>query len=491
MLDRIEWAIRIGRYDPKNNYDSKWIYYKHLKFIDTGRKPKDYYSSKRINLGNNESDDDDMEILIEIHDNISDNIETSSNNAKNQYYGSDILRNCENNPENQDKSYSNDNVSPKSLDISIDLNMSFKEPDRLLTSSVDIKNEIKDESCSNENDLFTKYAQCSNIDSDSNEFLNCPLPDTIRQKSEKTPIVEQMHIRNKESDLRTSVKKGEQIPTSKCANRKEILNKSCPNTNNFSAQFHNMDPGNEGFLDSSLHDNLRVIPKNTTNQEISLNNLEKETVEIQTSTEIIKKEIEVESYTNRNAFTLHNTQFQNIKKESADNKQISDIHNCAGIYSEASKEIDISPNKRYSQENFANSAPTKTSRDSIQNHSIISNAKNIKFPTAYNAHDFDLNFLISFLPHMKSMSQIQNLNFRVKLSELILVILKNREISDSESANTFDKQNTLLKDIGNTEDPDCYFLLSFLSHIKSLSSVENLQFRVKMSDLMLNIISKV
>lgn len=45
--------------------------------------------------------------------------------------------------------------------------------------------------------------------------------------------------------------------------------------------------------------------------------------------------------------------------------------------------------------------------------------------------DFDYNFLVSFLPQMKKMSELQNLQFRAKMSETVLSILTDPTTTDT------------------------------------------------------------
>lgn len=100
--------------------------------------------------------------------------------------------------------------------------------------------------------------------------------------------------------------------------------------------------------------------------------------------------------------------------------------------------------------------------------------------------DLDYNFLISFLLHMKRMTQLQNLQFRAKMSDLVLNVLyasaPGKSFENRKSCTDFGS----IIDVG---DPDGNFLVSFLPYLKSMSWLQNLQLRAKLSDLILNILS--
>ncbi|KAM7356646.1 uncharacterized protein ACRADG_002301 [Cochliomyia hominivorax] len=100
--------------------------------------------------------------------------------------------------------------------------------------------------------------------------------------------------------------------------------------------------------------------------------------------------------------------------------------------------------------------------------------------------DADTSFLISFSKHMKSMNQLQNLKFRAQMSELILNILSSSLNSNAATSQEYCSNRKSFMDIA---DSDCNFLTSFLPHLKSMTQLQNLQLRAKMSDLILNILS--
>ncbi|XP_037827614.1 uncharacterized protein LOC119615678 [Lucilia sericata] len=100
-----------------------------------------------------------------------------------------------------------------------------------------------------------------------------------------------------------------------------------------------------------------------------------------------------------------------------------------------------------------------------------------------NIADSDYNFLISFLSHMKTLNTLQNLQFRAKMSDLILNFLTIvKEFKTPEC-----KRKVLEMDIS---DPDCNFLISFWPFMKSLTQLQNLQYRAKVTHLIIDILSK-
>ncbi|XP_037827616.1 putative uncharacterized protein DDB_G0287265 [Lucilia sericata] len=100
--------------------------------------------------------------------------------------------------------------------------------------------------------------------------------------------------------------------------------------------------------------------------------------------------------------------------------------------------------------------------------------------------DPDCNFLISFLSHMKSLTALQNLQFRVQMSDLILSFLTNSSSANESKASDGNTKISAL----DISDPDCNFLMSFWPYMKLLTHLQNLQYRAKMSHLMIDIYSK-
>lgn len=92
----------------------------------------------------------------------------------------------------------------------------------------------------------------------------------------------------------------------------------------------------------------------------------------------------------------------------------------------------------------------------------------------------DYEFLNSFISRLKKMSHLQKLKFRAEVSSLMLDIF-----SSSHPVKHLNKQVLF----GSDNDPDKKFLLSFLPFLKSMSVPQNLQFRKKISALVLNITS--
>ncbi|XP_065361082.1 uncharacterized protein LOC135954778 [Calliphora vicina] len=184
-----------------------------------------------------------------------------------------------------------------------------------------------------------------------------------------------------------------------------------------------------------------------------------------------------------------------------------DIEIEADIYPMDNEESNSSHGKQYRKENSLKSPPAKKLRvmdknstpkpkgnkpsersNFLNDHAIA--AENLLIPTRppLDIGDPDNNFLISFSSHMKSMSQFQNLQFRAKMSDLILNILTT-SLNANTSKPLENNKHLHQKALVEIRDPDCNFLISFLPYVKSMCQLQNLQFRAKMSELMLTILS--
>ncbi|GBP13204.1 hypothetical protein EVAR_69304_1 [Eumeta japonica] len=95
-------------------------------------------------------------------------------------------------------------------------------------------------------------------------------------------------------------------------------------------------------------------------------------------------------------------------------------------------------------------------------------------------NDEDYSFLYSFLSETKLMTQLQKMEFRVNMKNLLVSIFPA-----SASVNILEKQLLLPEDT----DPDRKFLISFWPFLESMSLAQNLQFRAKMADVVLQILS--
>lgn len=96
-----------------------------------------------------------------------------------------------------------------------------------------------------------------------------------------------------------------------------------------------------------------------------------------------------------------------------------------------------------------------------------------------NLNDEDYSFLYSFLSQTKAMTQLQRSKFRENMKNLLQNIFPS-----SVSLIILEKQLLL----PHHNDPDRKFLISFWPFISSMSAMQNLQFRAKMTDLALEIL---
>ncbi|XP_037819227.1 uncharacterized protein LOC119608745 [Lucilia sericata] len=194
------------------------------------------------------------------------------------------------------------------------------------------------------------------------------------------------------------------------------------------------------------------------------------------STSSKPQESEAKSYTSNNEHTLlthDDTDNIRVKQEPKNEIAMEPYHL---DHNESNSVNSNNLNDREKSEKEFKSIPIK------QNNNITA------APSTHYINDPDYNFLISFSSHMKSMTPLQNLQFRAKMADMILNILK----SCNSATETNKPVNNILqlKALVDISDPDGNFLISFMLYMKMLTTLQNLQLRSKISELMLNILSK-
>ncbi|XP_037819231.1 uncharacterized protein LOC119608750 [Lucilia sericata] len=145
------------------------------------------------------------------------------------------------------------------------------------------------------------------------------------------------------------------------------------------------------------------------------------------------------------------------------------------------------PTKRLRLSN-ENSEETKNNDEEAVDIAMSENENNVTHLSKIleDHNDSDQYFLISFSEHLKTMSPLQNLQFRAKMSNLILSILTN-SLSDNKLVTQGNKDQ--LKTLVDVAHLDSNFLISFWPYMKLMTQEQNLKFRCQITDLILNILS--
>ncbi|XP_046808505.1 uncharacterized protein LOC111681807 [Lucilia cuprina] len=401
--NRMKRDQRSGKYDPKKDYSSKWVYCEPMKFLDGHSKcSRDSDSDQSSNLAITENNKHSI--------------------IKNQ---SELRRDRR----KRNSSINDDNISCNS------------------SLSKTVPNEIDLLDDSDEEDLLKRLKSCEEY----NENDESKVSYTKQNRNEikrKSPSRQSRLNKSSTPEQKTSNVTNENPLKQKCLNESEYIPSYSSKPQSSYYQIN--------FLDET--DEEEPIIRSQHNQFANADIKEEPALDIETvSHAFLENEIQSPKLQSLNeSSTLQQNEVHSIQPQSL------------------AKNSTLQQNRNIKEKNKR-----------ITLRKEINASQDFRLTVQQDIGDPECNFLISFLSHMKSLTALQNLQFRVQMSDLILSFLSN-----SSSANEFKTPECNAKIALDIRDPDCNFLMSFWPYMKLLTPLQNLEYRAKVSHLMINIYSK-
>ncbi|KAI8126062.1 hypothetical protein CVS40_3854 [Lucilia cuprina] len=401
--NRMKRDQRSGKYDPKKDYSSKWVYCEPMKFLDGHSKcSRDSDSDQSSNLAITENNKHSI--------------------IKNQ---SELRRDRR----KRNSSINDDNISCNS------------------SLSKTVPNEIDLLDDSDEEDLLKRLKSCEEY----NENDESKVSYTKQNRNEikrKSPRRQSRLNKSLTPEQKTSNVTNENPLKQKCLNESEYIPSYSSKPQSSYYQIN--------FLDET--DEEEPIIRSQHNQFANADIKEEPALDIETvSHPFLENEIQ-------------SPKLQSLNESST--LQQNEVHS-------------IQPQSLAKNSTLQQNRNIKDKNKRITLRKEINASQDFRLTAQQDIGDPDCNFLISFLSHMKSLTALQNLQFRVQMSDLILSFLTN-----SSSANEFKTPECNAKIALDIRDPDCNFLMSFWPYMKLLTPLQNLEYRAKVSHLMINIYSK-